>query len=85
MCVYCSHHHRKSHESDGQTGIVQEELMAYVNVCIGLLQLVVIMNNNNKILWLIEMSVSASWSNSAVTVLVYLMPDCKLLIFVFLL
>jgi len=31
--VHCSHHHRKSHESDGQAGIVQEELMAYLNVC----------------------------------------------------
>jgi len=27
-----SHHYRKSHESDGQRGIVQEELMAFVNV-----------------------------------------------------
>ena len=31
-CIGCSHHYRKSHESDGQAGIVQEELMAYVNV-----------------------------------------------------
>ena len=35
VCVVCSHHYRKSHESDGQAGIIQEELMAYVNVRIG--------------------------------------------------
>jgi len=32
MLLCCSHHYRKSHESDGQAGIVQEELMAYVTV-----------------------------------------------------
>ena len=32
VLLCCSHHYRKSHESDGQAGIVQEELMAYVTV-----------------------------------------------------